>query len=334
VRWLAAALVLAFASTASAQERLELTWEAPEGCPSGEAVVLEVTRLVGGALPEGAPIHATARASATESGFALELRTEVEGALGERTLSADRCDELAAAASLILALMIDPEAALRAEPTPPTAFAPAAPVEHEPIAPLLSVPTVEAEPPAPPPPISEPPPPSEAPAGSIGVGAALDVGTLPAPTAAIFIAGGLGVTLVDVRVRAVLLTPQIASTEVDGLEITAELWAVTGGVVSCLRPIDVFRELGICLAVEAGAVFGRSAGISAPTFGAGFWLGAGGGLDLAWRALPWLSLELLAEVLGQVVAQEFWVRVDGMERAVYVPVRATGRFGAAVNVHF
>lgn len=359
--WVLAAALCA-ASQAAAQARLELTWEGLPACPTGDAIEGEVARLVGGTLPEGAPIRATGRASEREGGgYTLVLTTDVEGARGERTLDAERCDELAAAAALILALMIDPEAAMRAEPIEPSTLAlpepgPPPPPPEPSLALLLDVPrayalvpgrlesqraidpprTIEIDRgagrarvreelrPLDPQPIG----------GSFGLGALLDVGTLPNPSGAAFLEAGFGIPLIDARLRVVLVFPgQPASVALeDGSEITAELWAFTTGAVVCVHPIDVARWLEVCGDVEVGAIFGQ-ADVSAPDFGAGFWIGAGGGLGLVWAPEPWFDLEVLAEVLG-TYGQDFYVNIGPADTTIYAPPDAAFRFSLAAHVRF
>lgn len=339
--------VLALApGAARAQERLSLRWEAPAACPDRAAVQGEVTRLLGGSIPsEGAAIAADAHALEVEGGFELTLRTEVEGALGERALTGHRCDELAAAAALILALMIDPEAVARAEPSlaagsAPTSLPAGVPSEHS-LAERLEAPTL-ALPREPVPREPEPPArraaPDEGLRALLGVGALLDVGTLPAPTPGVLVEGGLGIPLIDARLRAVFLFAQPAQNRTELPGASAELMALSIGVVSCLRPIDVARFLGVCAEVAGGAAFGSSSGISAPAFGAGFWLAAGGGLTLAWQPEPWFDLEAMAEALGQIVAPPFDIVIAerGMTRTVtlFAPPGISGRFGVSARVHF
>lgn len=335
----------ALSSVARADERLALRWEAPDGCPGREAVRAEVARLVGGALPGGEPIVAEARTIAAEGAFELTLRTEVGGQHGERTLRADRCDELAAAAALILALMIDPEAVARAEPEP-SALAPS-------LARALAPPAREVEPPGAAParrgpdarrtaePFTEagPPPPlrGEALEAVFGAGIQLDVGTLPSAAAALVLEGGFGVPLIDGRLRLAFLFPQAgASAELSGA--SAELMAFSAGVLACVRPIEQARALGLCADLAAGSVFGAARGISEPRFGAGFWLAAGGGLALAWQPVPWFDLEGMAEVLGQIVAPAFEIVVGeaGGERRVvlFEPPAVAGRFTLTAHVRF
>ncbi len=335
-------LVAALPSAASADERFALRWEAPDGCPGRDAVHAEVARLVGGRIPPGEPIAAEGRTIAAEGAFELTLRTDVAGQHGERTVRADRCDELAAAAALILALMIDPEAVARAEPEP-TPLAPS-------LARALAPPAREVEPPraAPAPdarraaePFTEAGPPSPARDGRLealfGAGIQLDVGTLPAVAPALVIEGGFGVPLIDGRVRLAFLFPQ-AGTSAELAGASAELMAFTAGVLACLRPIEQARALGLCADVAAGSVFGAARGISEPRFGGGFWLAAGGGLALAWQPAPWFDLEGMAEILGQIVAPAFEVLVGGPggERTIvlFQPPAVAGRFTLAAHVRF
>ncbi len=336
-------LLLSLAGTARADDRLVLEWRAPDGCPTRDAVEGEVARLVGGELPEGATIRADAQTIPAEGAFELTLRTDVEGELGARTLRAERCDELAAAAALILALMIDPEAAMRAEPE----HEPSAPAPGPSLADALGPPTRVIEPPratevrrADARRMAEPftsagPPPAvrgDSIEALLGAGIALDVAALPSATAALVVEGGLGVPLIDARLRATLLFPQtVASGELSGA--SAELMGFTAGVIACLRPIEQARAFGICADVAAGSVFGSARGISDPGSGAGFWLAAGGGLALAWQPAPWFDLEGMAELLGQY-AQTFDIVVGGGSVVVFAPPPVTGRLTLAAHVHF
>jgi hypothetical protein len=327
-------LVFVLASSTAQAQRLRFDWEAPPTCPSQDALSSEIQRLLGGTIPGGgAPITAHARAVANERGFELTLETAVEGARGERTLSAERCEELAAAAALIVALMIDPDAVARVDPTEPSAL-----VAPQRIGLALGSPALPAARPLPPP---EPEPPQEEAREPIrpllGAGALIDIGTLPALTGGVLLEAGFGIAPVDGRIRATLLFPETATAqELPGA--TADLWSLAVGVLGCLRPIDVFRALGFCADLEAGSVFGRGGGITDPRFGAGFWLAAGGAVTLAWQPEEWFDLEGMAEVLGQIAASDFAVTVNGPGEATDVvlfrPSGVSGRFGLVAHVHF
>jgi hypothetical protein len=106
---------LAEAGDADSGSPLTLVWSAPAGCPSGESVRAEAMRLAE-VEPDGTQ-RLTARASIRRENrsWTLELETEFEGGAGERVLRANSCGALADAASLTLALILNPAAELRSE---------------------------------------------------------------------------------------------------------------------------------------------------------------------------------------------------------------------------
>ncbi|HKP63600.1 MAG TPA: hypothetical protein VJV78_42990 [Polyangiales bacterium] len=94
-------------SRAHAAEPLELEWSAPAGCPDREYVRGEVSERLGERAAQGSPLSASGQIEATAAGFELQLRAQG----GERRLEAASCEELAESAAVILALLIDPQAA-------------------------------------------------------------------------------------------------------------------------------------------------------------------------------------------------------------------------------
>lgn len=315
------ALAVAAPAEAQTPERLTLRWEAPAGCPPADAVRAEVARLLGGAVPpDGVPVAAEARAQRDGDRYVLELRTEVDGAGGERTLDAPECEELVSAAALILALMIDPEVLSRVEAAPITT--PPGRQLDEPRA--RAVPSAE---------------PARDPITTrVGAAFVLDLGTLPALAPGLRIEVGLGTELLEGRLRATLVLPQGAVNDMELPGASAELTALVGGLLGCVRPIEGFRALGLCAELEAGAVFGSAQGISVPRFGAGLFLAGGGGVALTWEPTPWLALELMAIALGQIAAPAFDVIVGsptGERRVVFFePPGATGRLSLGSSVRF
>jgi hypothetical protein len=138
------------APAAPAAPELALTWQAPPGCPTAADVQTQFGRLLGGDAhtPSGKHITATITVrTPAPARWSLDLATVLDGAAGRRNLEGDSCTSVVSAASLILALMIDPAAAERAAaerappakppaPPPPAVVAAptvareAAPVEH------------------------------------------------------------------------------------------------------------------------------------------------------------------------------------------------------------
>jgi hypothetical protein len=122
---------------------VRVIWSAPAGCSSEEAVLHEMQRVIGGPPPRGANAHAVVEEDAPGH-WSERLSTEVDGVSGERTLSADSCDGLAAATGLILAWTIDPQHASLAGLSPATEV-------KDPQAPSASAQPADVTPPTPPP---------------------------------------------------------------------------------------------------------------------------------------------------------------------------------------
>lgn len=126
-----------------AQSPLSLDWVAPSGCPRQaevEAAVLRQARV--GPRP-GSPVKARGAIEEADGHWRLVLSTEFEGMRGERRLTASSCRALTEAATLTLALILNPESqreaparATSATPSPiPASAAPRSP----PLTPIWSL---------------------------------------------------------------------------------------------------------------------------------------------------------------------------------------------------
>jgi hypothetical protein len=110
------AIVLSGVPVRANVERLQLEWRAPLGCPSDSDVEDAIEARLGAAAAQTGPtLRATAQVTGRPNAYRLELQT----AQGERSLTARSCSEIAGAAALILALLIDPEADASSAPPPP-----------------------------------------------------------------------------------------------------------------------------------------------------------------------------------------------------------------------
>lgn len=353
---------------AQAQNRLMLRWEAPESCPSADSVRDGVARLLGGAVPEGPIVSARAHASTREVGFELTLHTDIGGITGQRVLSAQRCDELADATALILALMIDPDAAtaLVGSSSDPTAGA-ARSISGELAPPIVGPPQAHRDVPnaragaviS----LSEEARPRRTlreeardaaaaqgvesnvvPAarvttadrlgGFIGVVGGVDVGTVPSPTAGIALEGGVGLPWVEGRLRTTFLFPQSAAAS-DLAGAGANIFALIVDGRGCLRPFDAFRELGGCLGLSGRTLVGSGYGVSGARVGAAFRGEALAGVVVAWRPVSWFDLELGAELVVPLGEVDFAIRVSsGADLPVYQTPAVAGRFGLGSHLHF
>ena len=101
--------LLAAQALAQPSEALRLDWSAPAECPSAERVLGRARDLVGsGATPDG-KVQALA---VVDKGAVYKLTLRM-GSGGARTLESARCEDLAEATALLMALAVDPTAASR-----------------------------------------------------------------------------------------------------------------------------------------------------------------------------------------------------------------------------
>lgn len=112
-----AVLVLASgAAVAHAETGEMVSWDAPPECPSRDHVVVKLEHVLGRRLEELAVSpRASARVERNADGFTLLLAIDGSDTLEIRKVSAERCEELADAAAVQIAIAIDPSVA---EPAP------------------------------------------------------------------------------------------------------------------------------------------------------------------------------------------------------------------------
>jgi hypothetical protein len=91
------------------QAAFELDWRAPSGCPEARAVRAEVLRLARIDTSPRSQLRATAEIRTDGQTWELTLSTELDGISGERTLTANTCRALSDAATLTLALILNPD---------------------------------------------------------------------------------------------------------------------------------------------------------------------------------------------------------------------------------
>jgi hypothetical protein len=178
---------------------IQLTWTGPEACSDNGEVLAQIDLMLGAttARASAQPIVADATAERLSDGrWRVTLRTRSGDTEGERTLEDADCDAIRKAAALLLALMIDPNAA------PPSDAPPAPP-----------------PPPSPPPkPVPEPRPvrrraprpvPRRAePMFSVGVDGVVDAGSLPAWAYGGRLTFGVATSHASLELRSTLWLPR------------------------------------------------------------------------------------------------------------------------------
>jgi hypothetical protein len=283
-RTLVGSLLLAQPALAQSDGGALLRWSAPAGCPSEAAVQRELATRLG--ERSGLAVQATGTITQGPRGYRLRLETTADGQSGLRELEAVDCQQLADAAEIIVALMVDPasvapqeaeqlgtDVATQADAGVASSEEPPAPIQ----APTEPVPEEEPEREEP-----EPEPEREdeeagddagAPAGPplhvsfvVRAGAVLDAGSLPDPGLGPTLALGARVERVELTVGGVWLPEQDVQSERRSGRV-AVLQLLTGRASLCYRALGVLgtrRELGFaaCVAGELGRTWGRGIDIA------------------------------------------------------------------------
>ncbi|MBL4683188.1 MAG: hypothetical protein JKY37_01250, partial [Nannocystaceae bacterium] len=93
--------------------RVELDWQAPDACPSADAVHAEIDTLLRDAgTDDASSARAEGRAVLNGAGkWRVSIALELDGLRTERTIEGASCEELSSAAAFIIATAIDPRVA-------------------------------------------------------------------------------------------------------------------------------------------------------------------------------------------------------------------------------
>lgn len=311
--WLVASL------RAHAQDALplELHWRAPAECPSAAEVRAELERIArarpGLALT---PLYASADVEKHGATYALELQTEHAGERGERQLEAADCKTLVRTLTLVMALAygagveMAEEAPLAAEPAPSEPPPSAAPSQRRPATDPASPRAIRPDQ------LST----------SLWLAGGVTLGLLP--TAAPSLAAGIelarGAWSVGLRLQA---WPTM-SESLDA-DVHARFDALGGQLQGCLRlPVSVL-ELGLCAALRAAALRGRSQGTTSDGSATAPWYALGGVAALSWPRGSWLALRIEAGVAASLDRPHFVIDGVGSVQRVAAWV---GEFDALVLI--
>jgi hypothetical protein len=323
--WLGALSVLAPSEAPASGVKLE--WSAPAQCPTASAVQERLTRALADSAAD--PGGLRARASITEGeGGVLTLVLELErddGPVGQRTMQAGDCNELATAAVLIVALAVDPNATIEepvVEPPPedgttvPEPSEPGEPVEPEPPIDPDPEPPIDPDPeppidPEPPPIDPEPEPtparperPDRAPVLHVGVRVGAGAGFSVLTNASTIVSAGAAVwgRAFRVELGASYWTP--VEVRLDGATAGGRLqqWTIDARGCGLLRPGPL--ELPLCGGLDVGAVHGVGVGVASPRSVASLRLAFTAGGALVWRPArwkqrvgPWIGADLLVALV-------------------------------------
>ncbi|AKF05680.1 hypothetical protein [Sandaracinus amylolyticus] len=318
-----------------------LTWSAPVGCPARDAVASEVDRLLGAHARRDATIRVRARIVRRGTQLELEIETSTPEGEGARTIGGTSCEGLAQAAALVIAMAIDPEAVAanesEAEPEPETEPETDPAPETQPAterangepsdtADALSSPRPHVAEPAPEPEAAPPPTTPSTPLDVRFVASAhaiLGIGPVPSVSPGAMVSLGVRLGLfsggaLELWASGSFLAEQRARlAEDDPRGGSFGLAAARLRTCLALEAAPPLLELAPCLAVEAGAMWGRGEAVPIVLSGAAPWAAlAVGGEARVWVVGP-LAITVLAELQIPFVAPTFDLELDGAPRRVH-----------------
>ena len=251
----------------------ELQLQAPDECPSAEAVRAQVERLAGRPLEQLGAVAFEVSIARRKGRYRAEIRRHVAGVRrGGRVLLGSSCAQAADAVAVAVALALDEDAQAspatpELEPGPVSEPGPAS----EPA--LASEPRLASSEPGPassePGSASEPGLASEstsetesdgASAWSLraGLGPGLDLGMLPAATPGIVVALQLSYGGVGVRGQGSLFAP--VRENLPGFDVSGDLELATLGVLVCADRRRGLPQIAGCAGAEAARVAGSGQG--------------------------------------------------------------------------
>jgi len=315
VATLAAMTWIARPALADESADIDLRWHAPSECPEEAYVRAAVERLAARPLatPGGRWVPVRIEAAPEARGWAVRIAIGnlADGAPPhERRIEGRTCAEVADAAAVAVAIAIVPAPSPPPPPAPPAAPEPVAPAGADRVELPPAAPTTRLRP-------------------SLRVAGGADFASLPAPSfgGEVAVALGFGADRVDVHASAWL--PEEAAVAADAMA-SGRIWLVAAGARYCRALLQRAVELDGCAGLEAGALLGRSYGVTQPASGASPWVAPALGAAAVWHLGRRLSMRLALEGLAPLERKTF--EIDGLG-AIFRPPPVTGRTLLGLDLH-
>ncbi|HEX3853550.1 MAG TPA: hypothetical protein VHW01_21440 [Polyangiaceae bacterium] len=299
--------------SSAAPGQTEIHWQAPAECPSQNSVRLAVERLLGASL-EGLPskdVQASGEVRRNDAGnWELLSSLSVGGQEERETLIAKKCQALADAMALKVALAIDPLAvAASVEPTPPAP--PPRPA------------------PAPSPDSQQHESPRRTPLG-LRVTGGTELGPLPGITFGAGLYGSLQFPGVRLELGAQGYSGGIARYA-EPSSVGAHFQLFSGTARACLSPGVATLAVHLCGGLELGVIRGEGFGTAQAESTSGLWGAAELGPALRLRLSNAIALWLEGDALLTVLRPEFHVKnLD----TLYTPPLGNLRLVAGLEINF
>jgi hypothetical protein len=317
---------------------LDLEWVAPSGCPTRDAVLDDVARILGPKKTE-APIARVSARAVLFRGEDAQWHVVITVSGGERTLEASSCEEVTNAAALVLALRVDPNsfAPEVQPPSPPAATASAPPVAPPSAAPPVPPPLPTPAPAEQPAPLASaerdaPSAPDSPSRDGILVGTAVGGGVGALPSADL----GIEVTATLKRGR-LRLEPLIGTSLVQHAYVAgptsegAALRLARGGLRGCYAAIDLRLTLSGCVTGEVDWFWADGYGATTPENASAGEVAFGAGALATWRLTRSVVLRAQLEGLVAVSPPSFVVDDSAGNVASQVYRPAAGMVRAALG---
>lgn len=332
-----AALALWIAPPPSGGTDELVRWDAPESCPTRAQLEQAIAHDLGRPLAphDAARVHASASARPrSDRRWELALTIEPRDAPAvARTVVAERCELLADAAALMIAVAIDPDLLV----DPPASRV--APTSRQPVdIPLAPDPT--DSPPLVPAPRPRAPARDASPArapdprprlrAALQFAAGLDVGALPRPAPGFTLRLGLLARRVRAEVGASHWLAQ--SAPIAGTSARGDLRLTTAQLMACPRFARRRLELPVCAGLELGAMRGAGVGLAVPTVDRVLWFAVVADARLLWVPVPRLALGLHLGFAAPLLTARF--RVDGLDEDLHRAAPIAFRGALAIELRF
>lgn len=299
----------------------QLTWDAPDECPSAQSVLERLKDLLGdtpAAWARYERVRVTMQRDA-KSGWLLLLTLERGSDIQQRTLSAPRCEELGNAAAVALAIALGDEQASEEpaidweEPAPAAAVNAASDRDEAARMPR--------------------PAPDAAPRVLIATGAegVLDVRALGAATFGVSLHADLRLARLGAGLYGVLL-PGRSEAVGDGVNQSVDFALLAAGVRACYRVLGGRAHADTCGAFELGSLSADARGLVAASDTRDLWLATGLGVAFGWDLAPALALSARLEGLLPLVTESYVVN-DNETVNTTPDVTLRAALGLAVQFH-
>ena len=313
---------LLVASHAHAQlgERIELTWQAPAGCPRADDVRARIRELAGGASTDGSQLRAEATVTRDRDGrFHLKLIVHAADATGERHIEGRSCEDLAGAAAVNLVLLLgssQPPAADSAAPSKRSDGDDAPHAQERPPPPSAADPEDAAEPQT----EASPAPAASAPEGESSPSnvrpllripfASLSIGPLPRPSFGVALGAGVRLGSWSVLAEAAAWLQQTVPSPTRA-GVSADVDHIDASLRACYKFAWPSVEVAPCVSASLRHVWVSGAGtyVTART-AESTWIAPGIGVELGLPLSKWLSL--IARIDAQLETSHPRISIDGV----------------------